>query len=1236
MTTATSLWNRLAWITVIAFVIAVSSTARLNAQGYAKIVGTVTDPSGAVIPSATVTATATKTGVATTVKTGGDGAYVFPALLPTNYSITVVATGFEKYTQSGIVLEANQSATINIKLVVGSSAVTISVVGDAPAIDTTSGTLSQVIDESRVVDLPLNGRNAAALINLVAGVVDATNEGNGTNQGNGKTFPAAVVSSTNGTLPAQQNYLLDGGNNVDEMTNVNGPFPFPDALQEFSVQTSNYDSAFGQSAGGVVNIIIKSGASKFHGDAFEFVRNGYFNAKPYFATVADNVHRHQYGGVIGGPVIIPHFSSGKSTQFFFGYQHTLYHANSNATQTTVPTLAEEGRVAGVNYADFSSLCVSPNGWSGSGLCAASGGSGAVSTTQQIYNPFNGVAYPNNHIPSSDFDPAAVILEQDFPTSSADATVGSIGGPVNYFKPTIQSFDEYVARVDHQFGEKDHLFGHYYYNYYQQAGVFNPTMLASYASYFNTRYQNALLAETHSFTSNLLNNLIANYQREVALRGGPPGSYDITHYGVNNIWQPNTGPYMSFGITGFFGASGSAFAAWGRNNYTFNDDLHWVKGKHNFAVGGHFELSKYDVTNVYQSYGGFTSAKAGTSLAVANVNAMANFQVGFLSAFTQGNFEQVNDRNHFPGIYAQDSWKISHKFTLNYGVRWEDFAPWSNRDSVEQEFFPANYVANTHTAQFSALPAGMMLTGDPGIPQWGLNNKYTQFMPRAGFAYDIKGDGKTVVRGGGGMFYQDRMPGFFNLSQASFVPNTIAVNFTNSLGTSGSPGGPLSNPYCTGGCLPYGAGYSPTPPGTLGANLGSAYTNPFPFTLPFPSSKVFPTPITLVEYDPSGNFQVPVTYSYNLTVEHELAPGWSVRAAYVGSSSRHQFVNLELNPAVNTAYMVGSTLTYPGGNSGATSTAAANTRRPYNTAPAVGPCVVANSNCNQSYTDIINASMSGSSKFNSLQTTLEKKMSHGLSLLLNYTWSKSMDDMPQATRVSNTEDLNAGESYVYPVYPKNLTIPSSILTNAPNAGWIPTDYKALDRGRSDIDKPHALSVSYVYDLPKMNNGNHILRYVVSNWRTSGLFQHHSGDSLTVWTGSDTSATGLGQDRGQRDYTKPAYSRQSGTGLCGAGKLCVNWFNNQAFSTPANTGAGTGYGNVVKGSLRGPGYTNWDVAAIRAFPVYRGSSFEFRAEYFDVLNHTLLSNPQLSTTNAAFGTITGASSPRIAQFSMKFVF
>ncbi|MDP9049147.1 MAG: TonB-dependent receptor [Acidobacteriota bacterium] len=1177
---------------------------RLAAQGYGSIVGTVLDPTGASVPGAKVLAIQTDNGRKTTVESGQTGAFVFPTLAPSGYSLSVTAKGFEAYQQTGVVLQANQALTFNVKLVIGAATETVEVTSSIPQVDTTTGTLSQVIDQQRVVDLPLNGRNAAALITLVAGVVDASSEGNGADQGSGKTFPVAVVTSANGTLPNQSNYLLDGGNNVDEMTNVNAPFPFPDALQEFSVQTSNYNAEFGQSAGAVVNIVTKSGGTAFHGDAFEFLRNGYFNAKPYFATTPDTLHRHQFGGTIGGPVIIPHFSTGTRTQFFFGYQHQLYHASSTTGTTTVPTLAEEGRAPGISYADFGNLCNTAvgNSFNGSGVCVNSAGSPVPA--QQITNPFTNVAYANNRIPASDFDPASVAYEKVFPTYSGAEAPGVIGAPVHFSQPTVRTFNEYVARVDHTFGDKDHLFGRYFYDYYQQDAVFDPAMLASYRSYFNTRYQNALLSEQHTFSSSVVNNLVLNYQREVALRGGPPGSPTITSFGVKNLWQPTTGPYLSASISNYFGATSSAFAGWLRNNYTFNDDLHWVKGSHNITFGGHIELSKFDVTNVFQSYGGFgfnaVSQKIGTTT-YQYPNAMANFQLGFMSSFSQGNYELLNDRNHFPGIYAQDSWKVSSQLTLNYGVRWEEFAPWANRVGQQTAFNPSNYAANKGTSAFPALPAGFMLTGDPGMAPNGVYNKYAQFMPRVGFAFDVLGDGRTVVRGGTGIFYQDRMPGFFNLNQAGNVPNTVSVGLSN-LGMYGTtpgvnPGGPFSNPYCT-GCA------------------AGVYPNPFPFTLPFASSHVFPNGILLDEDDPSGNFKVPVTYDYNLTIEHQLASSWAMRLAYVGSGSRHQFVNLEINPAVNN----GSGLS-------------ANSRRVYNTAPTVGPCSTA-TGCSANYAQIVLASMSGNAHYNSFQATLDKKMSHGLSLLANWTWSKSYDDMPQATRVGNTEDLNAGASYVYPFYPAGAT-------GIPATAYVP-DIKALDRGLSDIDHPHAISISYVYELPKLHSGFRVAQAVANGWRTSGLIQHHSGESLSAWVGSDNSQTGLGQDRAQRDFTQSAYLDQPGGGHCVAGKSCVNWLNPAAFSIPAQTGVGTGFGNVMKGSLRGPGYTNWDASVVRSFPIFRESTMEFRAEYFNLVNHTKLGNPSVSnpSVGSTFGTITATNpstdSQRIAQFSLKYLF
>jgi len=1164
------------WLTfthILGAILLLAGPGAVLGQGYGSIRGTVNDPSSAVIPSATINATQSQTGRVTTVNSGKDGGYVFPTLAPAAYSLTVSAPGFETYTQTGIVLQANQALTVNVPMKIGSSSQSVSVSADAPLVDTTTGTLSQVIDEDRVNDLPLNGRNAAALTTLVAGAAPAPADS--VNQGTTKQLPVLVLASVNGARVEMTNYMLDGGNNVDELTNVNYPFPFPDALQEFSVQTSNYSAEFGQSAGAVVNIVTKAGGEKFHGDAFEFVRNGYFNAKPFFATKADNLHRHQFGGSIGGPVIIPHMSQGKNTQFFFGYQHTLVHQNSSAGSATVPTPAEEG--IGSTYADFGSLCSA--GWNSSNLCS--------SASQQIINPFTNKAYPLNQIPNTDLDPAAMNFLKDLPTASGTPAAGKVGGLVNYFQPTIQSFDEYVARGDHSFGANDHFIARYYQDHFKQVGIYQPNMLLSYGPYSDLRYQNALISETHTFTSNLLNSFVANYLRMIALRGGPPGSPDINSFGVN-IWQPaGNNTLLGVSSSGYFSVSSLAPASWNRGSFTIHDDLHWVKGKHSLAFGGVLEKSRFDLNTSLNLRGSFTSGIYGNY-----VNALANYELGYLTAFSQGQAGYMADHAYFPGLYAQDSWHIQPKLTLNYGIRWEEYTPWHNKfaGGAQTEFSPANYAAGKSSTVYPNLPAGMLESGDAGVLTDGFRRQYNKFMPRAGFAYDLSGNGKTVVRGGGGLFFEDRISSFSNYNQSIAVPYTIAVTPTN-LGGS-NPGGPFSNPYCT-GCTP-------------GQGTAGPISNPFPYTLPISPTYKFNTPIGVSEFDLSGKLPASSVVDYNLTIERQLAASWVVRIAYIGSQSRHLFYAMENNPAVNT----GSGLS-------------TNQRRSYNTAPFVGPCA-ASAGCATSFSTIDSAEAGANAHYNSGQVTLEKKMSHGLSILANYVFSKNIDDLPEAPIDSG--GASGGGLYALPVYPAGVST------------WQPTDFKALDRGLSDEDHPHVVSISYVYELPKLRNGNSLVKYVLNGWRTSGLIQHSSGDALTLLAGKDISLTGLGYDRPQQVSTS-VYNKSSHGGNCAAGKNCYNWINASSFQLPVNSGAGTGFGNMTKGTLRGPAYTDWDGAVIRTFPILReAASAEFRAEYFDLLNHTILGDPATSVTSSTFGEITSAGSagPRIAQFSLKIIF
>src|SRR3984885_3384180 len=427
------------------------------AQGYGRIAGTVTDGTGAGLPGAEVRATQVSTALVLRTTTNAEGTYVFPTLAPSVYNISVSHSGFETHIEEGLQVRADAALTANATLKPGSASQTVTVNAQAAQVDVTTGTLSQVIGTSQVNDLPLNGRNAATLTALVAGVSVAPSAQ--ADQGNTKTFPVAFTITANGTKVGQTNYLLDGGNNVDEYTNVNAPFPMPDSLQEFSVQTSNYSAEYGQNAGGVVNIITKSGTSQYHGDLFEFVRNRVFNAANYFSYVngvktVDPLKRNQFGGTVGGPVAIPGLFHAKGSFFFVGYQKTINHEVAvSSTAATLPTAAQlNGTFANEKSCIVNSLQpthVYP--------CTAVGG---TYTTQ---------------VNTADYSPASLKLLTYLPPPSALNANGSI----SFQKPSFYDLSEVTARFDQEIRQKDRLTVRYFQDSYHLDGVLNLADLLTY-------------------------------------------------------------------------------------------------------------------------------------------------------------------------------------------------------------------------------------------------------------------------------------------------------------------------------------------------------------------------------------------------------------------------------------------------------------------------------------------------------------------------------------------------------------------------------------------------------------------------------------------------------------------------------------------------------------------------------------------------------------------------------------
>ena len=399
-------------------------------------------------------------------------------------------------------------------------------------------------------DLPLNGRNASALTEEVAGVTFAP--GGQADQGNTKTFPSAVTISANGTFVGQTNYMLDGGNNVDEYTNVNEPFPMPDALQEFSVETSNYNAQYGQNAGGVVNIITKSGTNQYHGDVFEFVRNRAFNAANPFtystalnAKVVDPLHRNQFGGTVGGPLEIPHLLHSDKSFGFFGYQRTINHAASTAGSSTIflPTIAQAGAnssggAPGTNNLVFASCVSDP----------------FDPTVPAIWLPMRLAPTPGGPLRTSHtWKPAAMspVTQKFFSYVPALSTTGSVAPfsiPDNFTEAEI------TARADQEITSKDKMMERYFSDAFILQGVENITNILSLANGASNHYYNALISETHTFNAHIVNNFIISDQIQNDGRGPVASAVDVADFGVTGVYQPPLKQISQIQVANYFTVS----------------------------------------------------------------------------------------------------------------------------------------------------------------------------------------------------------------------------------------------------------------------------------------------------------------------------------------------------------------------------------------------------------------------------------------------------------------------------------------------------------------------------------------------------------------------------------------------------------------------------------------------------------------------------------------------------------
>jgi hypothetical protein len=837
----------LVWLMVLVWSMFLSpNSARGQGDVTASVAGTVRDSSGAVVPGAQIVITQTDTGFSKTAVTAGDGSFAFPVLPVGPYRLEVKMEGFAGYKQTGIVLTVNQAAQFSVTLQPGGLKQAIEVKASVSPVDTTTGTLSQLVDQRQIVELPLNGRNPAGLVLLALGVSNPA-LGTGGNSGpNGPgvalqfTYPAgvggsieqqgALIPAVNGIRSGGVYFSLDGANNEDAYAVTGGPFPNPDAVQEFRVLTNGYGAEYVSAPGGAVNIVTKSGTNEFHGDIFEFLRNGALNAHNFFAAKQDNIHRHQFGGTAGGPIR-------KDKLFIFGsYQRTTLRSSTGGDIQFVPTEAQRA-------GNFSA------------------------TPNQLHNPFTGAPYPGNQIPLTDFSPVTSKLLAMLPHSSAP------DGRVEVVHPTSIDEDQGAAKVDYLLG-KHSFVARYFVTDSRTAMAPLSNNLLQVSGPTNVRWQDAMLGYNY-VGGNVVNEARFTFQRNsYNTFTGLPESFKSL--GANVTQSQN--PFIEFmQVAGFFTIPGGSFNGFPRQAFTASDRLSIIRGRHLVSLGGEVtRLEANEHTDHLQSGIAVWAPlppfpPVPPFLFFTSGNPVSDFLLGKPVAFAQGDGLLARARGTLWGFYGSDQIRVFPRFTLTLGLRWDPYWPFHTLHGRATCFRPGQ-----KSTVFTNAPTGLLFPGDPTCDNsGGIQPDLHTFQPRISFAYSADQKGRTSIRGGYGIYaMQFPMQSFLPFAAQPPYIRTIFRMFPPSLSNpwAGFPGGD-----------PFAAGF-----------LADDQPRPSNVAFPLSQASVF-----------NPNFKLASIQQWNLTLEH-LFPGSTIaRASYVGTKGTHLSVDREANAAVYIPGLCGS-------------------------------------------------------------------------------------------------------------------------------------------------------------------------------------------------------------------------------------------------------------------------------------------------------------------------------------------
>ena len=1169
----------------IFFVLLTATFALASITG--TISGIVTDPAGAVVADAKVTATNLQTDVVRTVKTDAKGFYSFLALPIGTYTINVQHSGFKDFEQKEIVIDANSAVTVDAKLQVGAIQQQISVSSTGVQVETTTTQMGEVITGSSMTSIPLNGRSYTDLLALQPGVVPQSTGEYGAGFNPSGDLNAGNLS-VSGQRESANGFMVNGGD-VEEPGNMGtAVVPNLDSIAEFRILTNNFDAQYGNYMGGLINVVTKSGANQFHGDLFEFVRFPNLDARNYFSPTRATLHRNQFGGTLGGPIV-------HNKIFFFGdYQGTRQTAGQDSGQ--IPVLSDAERSGDFSdIADQLTGTVNGSSWA---TTLSNGLKYTVNPGEPYYFPgctSTQCVFPNAFIPPSVWAKPAQPLLQYIPPTNTSCFGGGPCYSTSAFDQHLRD-DKFSFRIDAN-GRWGTLSGYYFFDDYNLVNPYQGASLPGFATSTLGRSQQANIGDTKTWGSTIVNELRFNYTRE-STSPTPTGGVGPKLSSLGFVTGANTPGVVVLApqTEGVPNIATNEFSI-GVNPYTERqvnntaqiiDDFSKIHGTHTIKFGASFHLSQVNLFDHGANNGSFNFDGSETG------SDFADFLLGAVSSYQQGSQVPMYTTSRYYGLYLQDTWRARPSLTLNYGLRWEVSTPWYEKHNEIETIIPG-----VQSRVFPGAPEGWVFPGDPGVPRTLAPIRYKNFGPRIGLAYSpspsggflrslLGSSGNSSIRAGFGLFYTafedatsfnevgDAPYGYFWSSSA---PTLLATPFINRAD---------------------------------GTSEGPASGNPNRFPVQFPPENVSPshpdTNVDWTQFTPISsspgffhNNRLPYAEDYMLSFQRQFGANTMLSVSYVGTQGHRLLADLESNPGdpalcLSLAaqgcgpFAEDGTFTLPSGQ-----------------VIESARTVFQNGLGSNGY--FITMANSG---YNALEVSL-RHSTHRTAILAAYTYSKAMDNASSwGPGVSD-----AGEQ-INPVNPR------------------------LSRSLSAFDLTHNFVVSYSYELPfdKLFSRNRLTR----GWIVTGITRYTTGLPITLNEQDDNSLLGTfctgptcsvvdtpNYTPGPLNFANPR-----------SGKPYFNTslFLQEGCFTSTCPGDGTQVYGVLGNSNRrffhGPGIANWDLGLMKDLQITESKKLEFRAEFYNIFNHAQFDSPQGDIINSSFGFVTSARDPRIGQLAIKFFF